>query len=164
MLDRRRLNSMKPRCIISERWVSQGELQRWGSRVDCLLRAFVLVPIAYLIFPGHLHCDTKPWFRFSFLESLSASIIAMLSRFANQLAVDALSQFIPHNTQHTSSYIAFTHTLPSFLLFFYTLSLSWTYFFIASFSVSLQLTPSRRASRSKPQIYILLPWVSYKNL
>lgn len=97
--------------------------------------------------------------------SLSASITAMLSRFANQLAVDALSQFIPRNTQHTSSYIAFTHT-PSLLFccFFTRSPFHGHYFFIASFSVSLQLTPSRRASRSKPQIYILLPWVSYKNL
>ena len=46
----------------------------------------------------------------------------MLSRFANQLAVDALSQFIPHNTQHTSSYIAL-HTHPPFfsVVFLHTL-------------------------------------------
>ena len=155
---------MKPRCITSERWASQGELQRWGSRVDCLLRAFVLVPIAYLIFPGHLHCDTKPWFRISFLESLSLHLSPQCSR---GLPINLLSTHFLNssNTQHTSSHIAFTHT-PSLLFccFFTHSPFHGHYFFIASFSVSLQLTPSRRASRSKPQIYILLPWVSYKNL
>ena len=133
--------------------------------MDCLLRAFFLVPIAYLIFPGHLHCDTKPWFRFSFLESLSLHLSSQCSR---GLPINLLSTHFLNSshTQHTSSYIAFTRTHPPFfsVVFLHTLPFMDIIFFIASFSVSLQLTPSRRASRSKPQIYILLPWVSYKNL
>ena len=120
---------MKPRCITSERWASQGELQRWGFAgglfVTCIF--FGSHCISHFPWSSALRYEALVPIFFSRI-SLSASIIAMLSRFANQLAVDALSQFIQHTT-YIITYSIYTHTLPSFLLFFYTLSLSWTLFF-----------------------------------
>ena len=119
---------MKPRCITSERWASQGELQRWGFAgglfVTCIF--FGSHCISHFPWSSALRYEALVPIFFSRI-SLSASIIAMLSRFANQLAVDALSQFIQHTT-YIITYSIYTHTLPSFLLFFYTLSLSWTFF------------------------------------
>lgn len=121
------------------------------------------------------HCISHfPWssaLRYEALVPIFFSRISLCIYHRNALEVCQSTccrrTFSIHPTQHTTYIIIYSITHTPSLLFccFFTHSPFHGHcFFIASFSVSLQLTPSRRASRSKPQIYILLPWVSYKNL